>query len=580
MLVFKLLSYFKPYKYKTILLIIIISIVSVLSIVPPWLIKIAIDNYIYIGQKNMFPIMIMIIVFLGLIEGILSFFRFYYRFFISNKIIQDIRNHLFTHVNQLSFSFHNKSRTGDLIARIISDTESLRLFLARSITNFIIETLVIIGVCVVIFLWNYQFGLFFLLLVPVIIFINLYYLKKIRLLAKDTRIANANITSSAQQILAGIKEIKLFGNEKYSEENFDKYSQKFLNLRIKENKLTAFWFPFIEFILTCYICLLLLFGSWLIINKMLTVGMIVGIITYVVKLSFPLKVISRFTGQLVKANTNCRRIFQILEIESDVKNLPGAYPLACVKGEIEFNNVNFTYSSTTPILNDINFKILPGQTAAFVGPSGVGKTTLLHLLPRFYDILSGDILIDGINIKNITLDSLRKNVGIVMQNTFLFNDTIENNLCFGKANASHRQIRKVAEAAQIADFIQSLPLDYQTPIGERGVRLSGGQAQRIALARVLLTDPKILILDEPTAQLDVITDRKLMKAVYQVMQGRTTLVIAHRLWTIKHADVIFVLKDGKIIAKGKHVDLVQKNNYYKEFFSTQFEIKRSQIESN
>ena len=570
MAVLRIFSFLKPYVINIILVLSLLVFVTLISIAPPWLMRYAIDNFIMQKNFSMLLVILAIIISIGILEGIIRFLQRYSVQYIGHKIVLDIRNLLFSHVNDLSFSFHNKTRTGELIARITSDTEILQRFISMGVTNFIVNIVTICGILAVLLSWNYKFGLLFSLIIPFIIFGIYIYAKKIHPAYQRSRTANGKLTSVIQESLAGIKEVKIFGNEKFIKNKFSKYNQNFYKANIDAGKESAFWIPYVNVLIGVCTGVILLTGGWLIIKGEFTIGMLMGAIGYITMLQRPIRMITRLTYLVARADTAAVRIFELLDTQSEIKDSPDAVKLTNTQGKVEYKNVCFSYTDENYIINDVSLCVQPGQTAAFVGPSGVGKTTALHLLPRFYDLNSGQILIDGIDIKNIVVKNLRKNVGIVMQNTFLFDGTIADNISYGKMNAPLKNIKRAAETAQISDFIETLPLGYNTPIGERGIRLSGGQAQRLSLARVLVTDPKILILDEPTAQVDAITDQKLINAVREVMKSRTTFVIAHRLWTIKNADIIFVMKEGKIIASGKHDDLVKNNAFYREFFASQF----------
>ncbi|MGM0411489.1 MAG: ABC transporter ATP-binding protein, partial [Bacillota bacterium] len=342
-------------------------------------------------------------------------------------------------------------------------------------------------------------------------------------------------------------------------------------------KVSAFWMPYVNFLMGLGTSLVVWYGGRLVIGKAITLGTLAGFISYISMLLRPV----RQTGMMInfssQAAAAAERIFEVMDKKSEVKELPGAHEIKDVKGKVEYKDVNFSYDKKKKVLKDINLDVNAGDTVAIVGPTGAGKSTLIHLLPRFYDPDQGEILIDGENIKNLTLESLREEIGIVLQHTFFFAASVKENITYGRPEANIEDIKKAAKIAQIHDFISSLPLGYETPIGERGVNLSGGQKQRLAMARVLLTNPALLILDEPTSSIDASTEEKMQKALKEVIKNRTTFVIAHRLWTVKNADKIIVIKDGKIVEKGKHEELLQRDGFYSEVHN---KLEKSNVDTN
>ncbi len=355
---------------------------------------------------------------------------------------------------------------------------------------------------------------------------------------------------------------------------FQKWNNEYFDAVIEANKWTSIWSPFIPFILNAFAAVFVMMGGVFIISSPIsdiTIGKLIAVITYFALLGGPIRALTAFVNIYNTTKAAAQRIFETMDRIPSIKDREDAIPLNTVKGSLEFRNVHFSYAQNIEILKGITLEVQPGEVVAVVGPSGVGKTTLVHLVPRFYDVTDGSILIDGTDIRQFQLKSLRKNVGVVMQNVFLFDGTISQNIAYGKPEATQEEIETAAKIAQIDDFILALPNKYETQIEERGLRLSGGQAQRLAIARVLVTDPKLLILDEPTANVDAITDQKLINSVRAVMKGRTTIIIAHRLWTIKNANKIVLLKEGKIEAMGTHEELLHTSEFYREFFASQFQ---------
>jgi len=548
----------------------LLVISSFIILVPPYLLAVAVDEYIPVNNLIGIGILCLVLIGVGITGAIVSYLLKYWTDYIGRVIIKEIRLELFIHVNRFSFGFFDETRTGDIISRIISDSQQVMNFLTNSLINLLRNVVILIGILLIMISWNIYFFLIVLLLFPLIIF-NLYlYVKKVTPSNKLTMELNSKLTSAAHNTFGGLQEVKLYAREEYVSDIFNKLNEEYYDAVRISTKYQAFYQPFIPLIVSLSTSLIILFGGLAIINGPFSIGILIATLGYLAMLIKPLSSITSFVGSANSARIATKRIFAILDKIPKISDHAEAIELKNLDGKIEYKNVNFHYKEKNKILSNINLTIKPGEVVAFVGPSGAGKTTLLHLLPRFYDVVDGEICIDDINIKHIKLNSLRKKVGISMQDIFLFDGSIRENIVFGKEDATIEQIRNAARIAQVDEFISSLPDNYDTIIGERGVKLSGGQAQRLTLARVLVTDPKILILDEPTANVDADTDERLINAVKRAMKGRSTLIIAHRLWTIYHADKIVVLRDGNIEAIGTHDDLIQNSSFYQEFFATQF----------
>ena len=537
-----------------------VLIATGLGLVPPWLIRYGIDNMIMEGKPEYLLILGLIMVGTALIKGLFDFIKSYVSEYIAQNIIHDIRVKLFQHLYNLSFSFYDEARTGDLMSRITADADSLRRFLGKVSIYVSSNILTIIGILVVMLVWDYRLGVLYLLMLPLMVFGMTIYATRVRPMFKKVRKKFAGLTHIVQENFVGIEVVKLFGQEKKEEERFNRLNQEYVDINLKTAKVSAFWMPYVNFLMGVGTALVVWYGGRLVINNIVTLGTLAGFISYIAMLLRPV----RQTGMMINASSQAvaaaERIFEVMDTTSEVEESPEAYELPSVKGKVEFSNVNFSYDKNKQILQDINLNIEPGETVAVVGPTGAGKSTLLHLLPRFYDPDRGKILIDGHDIKEVIIDSLRRQVGIVLQHTFLFGASIKENISYGKPEATMEDIIGSAKIAQVHDFIKSLPLGYETPVGERGVTLSGGQKQRLVVARVLLTDPALLILDEPTSSVDAETEDKMQKALEAVIKDRTTFVIAHRLWTVQNADQILVIKNGEIKERGIHQELIKKED--------------------
>nr|MDO8110508.1 ABC transporter ATP-binding protein [Candidatus Sigynarchaeota archaeon] len=568
-----LVSYFKPYTGKFTFLLLLLGMSSIFTLIPPFLMRISIDTYIVNADLDGLAVVMISIIIFGIAEGLVGFLQRYIGEYIGQRVVNDMRVQLYSHVNKQSFSFFDKQRTGDIIARVISDTGQLRGFVSFGLVNMISNSTQLVGVIIVVLFWNLYLGLILLILMPFVLTGMYIFTRRITPANKFTRKANSALTSSIQECLNGIREVKLYGREEYMLTVFDEWNKHYYEGTMEATSGSAVWMPYIPFVVSISSSFLFLIGGLFVaqgIGSGITVGMLLAATAYVTMVSRPIQQLTRFLEMFSNARASSERVFDFLDYDPVIKDSPKAKQLADVVGHIEYRDVGFHYQHGNKIISDVNLDIKPGEVIAFVGPSGVGKTTMLHLLPRFYDVTSGAIYIDDVDIRDVTVNSLRKNIGIVMQDTFLFDGTIKDNISFGNTKANQDQIATAARVAQLDDFIDSLPQGFNTTIGERGVKLSGGQAQRLSIARVLLTNPNILILDEPTANVDAVTDKRVMTAVHNAIKGRTTLVIAHRLWTIKNADKIVLLKEGRIEAIGTHQELLKSSAFYKDFFASQF----------
>ncbi len=545
-----------------------VIISTLLGLVPPLFIRRGIDQYIARGELKKLLLAAAMMVFVILVKGVFDFIKSYFAEYIAQNIIHDLRVELYQHLNSLSFSFFDSSETGDLMSRLTADADTLRQFINRGSTFITANLLTIAAIFVISYSWDYRLGLIYLLMLPLMILGIVVYARRVRPMFKKVRKSFARLTGMIRENFLGIEVIKLFGRENYEFQKFRKENQKYLNINLEAAKVSAFWMPYVNFFMGLGTAAVIWYGGRLVISDQISLGILAAFISYISMLMRPI----RQTGMLIsfgsQAAAAAERIFEILDRKSEVEESENPVELVEIKGEVEYQNLNFSYQKGKEVLKNINLKVKPGETVAVVGPTGAGKTTLLNLIPRFYDPDQGRILIDGHDIQELKLDSLRREIGIVMQQSFLFAASIRENISYGNPEANFEEIKKAAEVAQIDDFIESLPLGYETPVGERGVSLSGGQKQRLAIARVLLTAPSLLILDEPTSSIDAATEEKLNQALEQVLADRTSFIIAHRLWTVQMADQIIVIKDGEIIESGSYQELKTQDSYFNKLESS------------
>lgn len=550
---------------------------AIFELLPPFLIRAAIDRCVLGEEGNLIWLWAAGLLAVSLLQGGVDFLRLYLTALLGQKIVFRIRNDLFTHLNRLSFSFFDRARTGDLMSRVTSDTDVLSMFFGRAGIIVLTNALFLIGVMVVLFSWNWILGLVYAAMLPVIVVAIRIYARKVRPAMGRVRKTLGLLGSTLQGTLAGIMVVKVFGRDKYEEKRFDRSSSKNLSAGVEAAKIQSLWMPFMNVFMGIGTGLILWVGGYGVIRGGISLGTLIAFITYISMLLRPVRQTGMMMNVVMRSMAASERIFEVLDTIPEIADSPGALPLPPIQGIVKFDNVSFSYDGNNPVLIDVSLKALPGELVAVVGPSGAGKSTLVHLIPRFYNAERGSITLDGNDVREVTLDSLRRNVGIALQSVFLFDTSIRENIAYGSPGVSDREIERVARTAQIHDFIHSLPMGYGTPVGERGVRLSGGQRQRIALARVLLHDPRVLILDEPTSSVDAATERKLRDAFEVARKGRTTFVIAHRLGTVRHADRIIVLKNGRVeelglpeAGKTAHEMLMDAGGLYSTLYSLQF----------
>lgn len=568
-IILRLFSFLKPYSLLVGLAFLLLIVSTFLSLVTPMLTKNAIDKYILGYNFSGLPKIALILLLVTVSQSVLSSFLRVLTEYISQNTVHHLRKTLYEHINNLSVGFFDWTKTGDLMARITSDTSLVGRLYGFASINMLVNFLTLIGIFVVVTIWQPLLGLLYLTLLPLVYIAMKAYALKVRPLWRKNREASGEITALMQEAITSIRVVKLFGQEDAELERFGAKNIEVRDLLIATSRTSSFWMPYVGFLTSFASALVLLIGGFLVIDNKLTIGTLIAFTTYLGYLARPIRQ-SGFLINMIQSSASAgERIFELLDTVSNVKEKEDAHDVPSVNGQITFVNVSFAYPNTKLLLKNITLDINSGETLALVGPTGAGKSTLISLIPRFYDPFEGEILLDGVNIKEYKLKSLRQKIGFVLQETFLFDGTIFANIAYGKPLATLEEVKSAAKAAEIADFIESLPNGYNTEIGERGVRLSGGQRQRIAIARVLLVNPPILILDEPTANIDAGTEAKLEKAILNVSKNRTTIVIAHRLWALKNADRIAVLEDGKLTQIGTHKQLYQLDGFYAKAYKEQ-----------
>ncbi|MGA8475353.1 MAG: ABC transporter ATP-binding protein [Candidatus Cybelea sp.] len=492
---------------------------------------------------------------------------------VGEGIMRDIRTNLVAHLHRMPLQFFTGTKTGEIMNRVSNDVDNVDNVVTGTLTTIVTNVVLIATTLIAMFLWNWRLALLSIIIVPLMVFPLGPVGRRMYQIRKKTREKRDEIESITQETLSisGITLIKSFAREAYERARFYGAGTRLMQLEVDLAMVGRWFLASVTAMVVVGPALIWFGGGWMAIAGTLKVGVIVAFVSFIQgRLYGPAAALAGIQVQIVSALAVFERIFDYLDMTPEEYDPPGSIELPGVNGDIRFDNVVFSYDGSRTILNDISFHVRPGQVAAFVGPSGAGKTTITALVPRFYDPQGGSVLVDGHDIRRVKLDSLRRHIGIVTQETYLFHDTVANNLRYGKPDATDLEIEAAARAANIADFIGALPDGYQTVVGERGHKLSGGERQRLAIARVLLKDPRILILDEATSSLDYENEAAIQKALDIVMRGRTSLVIAHRLSTVLAADVIFVVDEGRIVESGRHATLLARGGLYTRLYRTQF----------
>jgi len=507
---------------------------------------------------------------IAVLDALCSYGEKYLTTSIAQWISYDLRQAIYSHIQKLSLAFHDQERTGDLISRVTGDIDSIQSFITQGLLGVLINTITLIGMIAVMFYINWRFTLIALSIAPVLFAIVYIYTRRIKKASREVRKKESEITSIVEEVLSSIRVVKAFAREDYEVRRLEEEGLEGIEIALRARSIKAKLTPIVDVVVALGTCLVLWFGSRLVLNGNLSAGSLVVFVLYLGKMYKPMQELSKMTDTYSKAAVGYERIREILDVDKQVKDLPRAIRAPKFKGEIEFDQVSFSYAPETPILKNVSFTICENQLAALVGPTGAGKTSIISLVARFYDPTDGIVKIDGIDIRRFQQKSLRQQISFVLQETLLFHAPVWKNIAYGKPEASRREIVEAAELANASEFIEELPEGYDTVLGERGMTLSGGQRQRIAIARAVIRNTPILILDEPTSGLDAASEKLVFEALDRLMQDKTTIVIAHRLSTIRRADCIFVVEDGCIVERGDHEALLRCGGLYSEYYKLQY----------
>ncbi len=556
------------------------------DVLEPWPLKIVIDYVLqskrppdwmsvmvgWIGQNKLAVLnfAVVAVALIAIAGALSSLLEKYLTTNVGQRVMHDLRRTLYHQIHRLSLAEHDAKRTGDLIGRVTSDIEAIQDFITTALLGIIANVLTLVGIIGVMLYLNWRFTLISLSIAPVLFVVVYSFTRRIKKASRDVRKKESELVSIVEEVFSSIRVVKAFARESYEERRFERQSLENVEVALLARSIKMKLAPIVDIVVATGTCLMLGYGARLVLSGQLSVGDLVVFLSYLGKMYKPMRDLSKMTDTVSKAAVGFERIREVLEADSGMRDQPGARAAAGFKGKIEFDKISFGYNPDQLILKDVSFEIEPGQVAAFVGPTGGGKTTIISLVARFYDPLSGEIKIDGTNIRSYTMKSLRQQISFVLQETLLFRAPIWQNIAYGRPEASREEIVRAAKLANADEFIVETPEGYDTMVGERGVTLSGGQRQRIAIARAVIRNTPILVLDEPTSGLDAVSEQAVFEALDRLMEGKTCIVIAHHLATIRRAKMIFVVKDNTIVERGTHDELLAAGGLYAELYDIQF----------
>jgi len=569
-IIYRILGYLRPYwRRLTIAYISLFTALGLQLYIPSILARVIDTGLIDNNLRYLLNAALLIIV-LSVLQGIFTFLRAYLFQYLAEIVGYDLRNALYEKLQSLPFTYYDKAQTGQLMSRVTDDVNNIRGMLMMSLRALVLALSMLIVVAIILLSYNWQLALVSLASMPILVWWSLKFGVTVRPMFGAVQQQFGVMTSVLQENVAGARVVRAFAQEARENERFEVELETLFAKNLRATKLWSFFFPSILFLSGLSLGAILWLGGYQVITGALTIGTLVAFNRYVTLLAEPLRWIGFIVNRIARAIASGGRIFEILDTKSALQERADPIPLPAMRGEVVFEDVSFRYAGAKrDALNDLTFTARPGETIALLGPTGAGKSTIINLLPRFYDTTSGRILIDGHDIRDLKIADLRSQIGTVLQETFLFSVSIAENIAYGRKGASREEVIAAAKAARAHDFISALPEGYETKLGERGVNLSGGQKQRLAIARALLLNPRILILDDATSSVDSETEYLIQQALQTLMQGRTSFVIAQRLTTIKDADQILVLQDGRIVERGNHIQLLQNGGFYAEIYDLQ-----------
>lgn len=563
----RLLHYVVPYWRRGVAAILAMILGALTTLAVPWIIRNIIDEVL--AAKNLVALnwIALGILVLFFLRGVFSYIQGYLMSYIANRVIIDIRNEVYARVQRLSLRFFDTRKTGSLMSRLTNDIGALQTAIVDNFVNIVKESVILIGSLVGMVILHWRLTLLCIIIVPLVSITIKYFGRKLKKSGHMMQERIADVTSHLQETIGGIRVVKSFFREDYEIARFRQINQASFGAAMKAARQSSQLSPIVEFIAAIAVTAIIWYGGWSVIDGELTAGELIAFLIYAINLANPVRRLSALYGDIQRSMAAGERVFALLDETPDIREKADAIALPVLRGDVVFDAVHFQYEPSKEVLSGISFHAEPGQKIALVGPSGSGKSTIANLIPRFYDVTAGAIKIDGHDVRDVTLASLREQIGIVPQDTALFNTTIEENIRYGRLDATDEEVAAAVRAANAEEFVRQLPQGLQTPIGDRGLVLSGGQRQRIAIARALLKDPRILILDEATSALDTESEQLVQAALERLMIGRTAFIIAHRLTTIQDADHILVIDRGRIVESGTHQSLLALHGMYYNLYT-------------
>ncbi len=564
-------TYLRAYWLITLGAFLSLVLVTVANLATPQLLRLVIDRGITAGDVTVLLWATLALIGVAAVRGLFSFTQGYWAEKASQSAAYDLRNILFGKIQDLSFSYHDRAQTGQLMTRMTSDVEQVRTFLGMGVIQFLSSILMLVGSAAAMFGTDWRLALLALLTVPAMLLVVFRFMTGIGPLFGQIQAKLGALNTALQENLAGVRVVQAFAREPYEAARYRALNEDLLNVNLETVRRMGSTFPLVFFISSLGTLLVIWIGGHQVIGGSLSLGALVAFNTYLALLTMPVMMFGMISMQISRASVSAGRIFEVLDTANEVVDRPDAKPLPPVTGRVAFEDVSLRYvGGDGPVLDHVSFVAEPGQSVAIVGQTGSGKTSIINLIPRFYDVTGGRVTVDGEDVQSVTLESLRAQIGMVLQDTTLFGGAIRDNIAYGRPDVSDAEVEAAARAAQAHDFIADFPAGYATVVGERGVGLSGGQRQRIAIARALLLDPRILILDDSTSSVDAETEYQIQQALLRLMRGRTSFVIAQRISTVRNADLIVLLDQGRVVAQGTHDDLLRESALYGEIVDSQF----------